>query len=130
MEKKCINCGKPLTNRQQKYCCVDCQVEYRYKCDVEKWKNGELKGCDKNGEISNFVRRYMFEKVGYKCEVCGFNTPNQYTGLTILQIHHIDGNCMNNNEENLQVLCPNHHALTDNFGRLNTNSGRKTRYKK
>lgn len=31
---------------------------------------------------------------------------------------------MNNKEENLELLCPNCHSLTDNFGALNKNSTR------
>ena len=44
---------------------------------------------------------------------------NPYTGLSILQIHHIDGDATNNKEQNLQVLCPNHHAMTEHFGSRN-----------
>lgn len=41
----------------------------------------------------------------------------------------IDGDCYNNNLTNLQVLCPNCHAMTENYGRRNTKSTRKKRYK-
>ena len=129
----CLNCGCEYErgkNTKGKYCSNKCQVEYQYKKNIEKWKNGELPGCDKWGGVSPYVKRYLLDKVGCKCEICGFNIPNKYTGLTILQIHHIDGNCMNNKEENLQVLCPNHHALTENWGRNNKRSGRIKRYKK
>lgn len=30
-------------------------------------------------------------------------------------MHHINGNNLDNRLENLQVLCPNCHALTENF---------------
>lgn len=46
------------------------------------------------------------------------------------EIHHIDGDATNNKEQNLQVLCPNHHAMTEHFGSRNKNSTRKYRYKK
>ena len=46
-----------------------------------------------------------------------------------LEIHHIDGNHKNNHLENLQILCPNCHALTNNYrgrniinNRVNINS--------
>ena len=39
-------------------------------------------------------------------------------------MHHIDGDCTNNKMENLQLLCPNCHSLTSNFGSLNKNSKR------
>lgn len=42
-----------------------------------------------------------------------------------LELHHIDGNPDNNKEENLQVLCPNHHAMTEHFGSRNKNSTRR-----
>ena len=48
-----------------------------------------------------------------KCEICGLtewlNNPIQ------LQIHHIDGDHMNNEIENIQLLCPNCHSQTENF---------------
>lgn len=34
---------------------------------------------------------------------------------TPLDLHHIDGNNKNNKIDNLQVLCPNCHSLTNNF---------------
>lgn len=56
---------------------------------------------------------------------------NKFTNKTILQIHHIDGNASNNNEENLQVICPNCHAMTDTFMALNKGrSSRSKRYNK
>lgn len=50
---------------------------------------------------------------GHKCENCG-NT--EWSGQPIpLEIHHINGNRFDNREENLQILCPNCHAFTDNY---------------
>ena len=47
-----------------------------------------------------------------KCEICGnklwLNQPIP------LELHHIDGNHYNNTLENLQILCPNCHAMQDN----------------
>ncbi len=128
----CLNCGCEYNigrNSNGKYCSNKCQKEYEYKQNIKRWKNGELTGCDKWGQISPFVKRYLLAKTEYKCEICGFNTLNKYTGLTILQIHHIDGDCMNNKEDNLQVLCPNCHALTENWGRNNKKGKRTKRYK-
>lgn len=48
----------------------------------------------------------------HKCEICG-NTI--WNGVPIpLELHHIDGNHYNNSWDNLQILCPNCHALTNN----------------
>lgn len=129
-DKYCLNCGNLLNSKKKKYCSYDCMKEYSYKIKIEQWKNGKLKGCDKNGNISHFLRKYILEKKEYKCENCGFDKPNPYTNLSVLQIHHIDGNCTNNKEENLQVLCPTCHSMTKNFGSRNQKSYRTYRYKK
>jgi hypothetical protein len=48
-----------------------------------------------------------------KCECCQIST---WQGHDIpLELHHIDGNRENNQLTNLEVLCPNCHALTDNY---------------
>lgn len=55
----------------------------------------------------------------YKCECCGIN---EWNGQPIsLQLHHINGNSRDNSLENLQILCPNCHSQTDNYGSKNTN---------
>lgn len=46
-----------------------------------------------------------------------------------LEVHHIDGNCTNNKEENLQLLCPNCHSLTPNSGSLNKGNSKRYKYK-
>ena len=52
-----------------------------------------------------------------KCEICGVD---EWLGNPIsLQLHHIDGDKTNNELNNLQVLCPNCHSQTDNYGSKN-----------
>lgn len=119
----CLNCGKEIP-LNQKYCSNKCQMEYTYKVSIEKWKSGEDSGTRKNNEMAQFVRRYMFEKYNGKCQKCGWGEINPITGNIPLEVHHIDGDCSNNHEDNLQLLCPNCHSLTENFGSLNKNSKR------
>ena len=58
----------------------------------------------------------------HKCECCG---RSQWEGYEIpLELHHINGINTDNRLENLQLLCPNCHALTDNYRSRN-----KTEYK-
>ena len=47
----------------------------------------------------------------YKCEICGVS---EWLGNPItLQLHHINGNPLDDRLENLQILCPNCHSQTD-----------------
>lgn len=125
----CLNCGKEIT-RGNKFCNNTCSAEYKEKEYIKRWKNGEESGRSGMYGISEHIRRYFLEKYNSSCQICGWNQVNQYTGKVPLQIHHIDGNCLNNKEENLQLLCPNCHSLTDNFGSSNKNSSRIYRKQK
>lgn len=63
------------------------------------------------------LKKRLFNE-GYKkqqCEICE-NTVWNETNIP-LELHHIDGNKKNNKLENLEILCPNCHAQTDNFRR-------------
>ncbi len=121
----CMNCGKTFVvykGTGGKFCCHKCQKDFQYNEWVAKWKNGEEDGLVGGYALSDRVRRYLFEKYEGKCEKCGWGEKNQYTGNVPLQVHHIDGNCLNNKEENLQLLCPNCHSLTENYGSRNKNA--------
>lgn len=56
---------------------------------------------------------------GHKCEQCGFSMWNNQ--LIPLEIHHKDRNSLNNTLENIQLLCPNCHSITDSWRKPNTN---------
>ena len=50
----------------------------------------------------------------YKCECCGIS---EWNGKPLtLQLHHINGIHNDNRLSNLQLLCPNCHSQTENFG--------------
>lgn len=119
----CLNCGKEI-NKGSRFCNNTCYAEYERKQYIERWKQGKETGIIGEDGIATAVRKYMFEKNNNSCEICGWHEINPYTGLIPLQIHHVDGNCKNNSEDNLQLLCPNCHALTENFGSRNENCTR------
>lgn len=130
--KVCLNCGKELigSKKNNKYCCQQCQLDYQYKQYIERWKNGQESGLKGKYEVSNHIRKYLFEKNNNSCQKCGWNEINPITNNVPLQIHHIDGDCLNNSENNLELLCPNCHSLTETFGTLNKTSSRVYRKQK
>lgn len=76
-----------------------------------------------NGNILDARKGFSFKKLklsliefgfkDYKCEICGNTT--WFENKIPLEVHHIDGNDMNNCIENIQLLCPNCHTQTDNY---------------
>ncbi len=124
----CKNCGTPLKENQKEFCSNKCQTKYQYEQYIERWKNGEESGLSGVYNISKHIRRYLFEKNDCKCEMCGWGETNKFTGNIPLEVHHKDGDYTNNKEENLQLLCPNCHSLTETF-KAHNKSGRKGRSK-
>lgn len=126
----CEYCGKEFFgNYERRFCSNKCCSEFNKEKRILEWKSGDWNIC---GEytIPDTIREYLLKKCNYCCEKCGFSGVNEKSGKTILQIHHKDGDSTNNKEENLQVLCPNCHAMTENYMGLNKGkSGRKKRYK-
>jgi 5-methylcytosine-specific restriction endonuclease McrA len=98
--------------------------ELRKQKIVDDWKLGIVEGHTKYGSIRDPIRLYLLKLNNYCCCKCGFSGVNPVTNKTILQINHIDGNCMNSTKDNLEVICPNCHSMTPNYGSLNKNSAR------
>lgn len=122
----CLNCGKELSDCRNKYCNNQCQQDFQYKEYIDKWKNGLVNGLIGEYQLSKHIKRYIKEKFNNKCCECGWDKINPITGSSPLEVHHKDGNYKNNNEDNLELLCPNCHSLTENYKSLNKN-GRKER---
>ena len=59
------------------------------------------------------LKRNLIALRGHQCECCKLT---KWNGKDIpLQVHHKDGDGLNNLLENLQLLCPNCHAQTDTY---------------
>jgi hypothetical protein len=67
------------------------------------------------GSRRSIKRRLLAEGLkAPRCETCGLT---EWLGREIqLELHHINGDGQDNRLENLQILCPNCHAQTENFG--------------
>ena len=122
--KNCLNCGKfrdvPHSFR---FCSTDCDVEFYYNKYIQDWKKGKVTGLT-GVSISKQIRKYLFQKYNSKCAECGWGVPHKKTGYPPLEVEHINGDWQDNREENLTLLCPNCHALTDTFGGRNIGQGR------
>lgn len=126
-KRYCKFCGKELARRNDAiFCSLRCQQRYHQEEYVKRWKRGEENGIKGEYGISNHIRRYLLEKYDCKCQKCGWGIKNEYTNKYPLEVHHIDGDYTNNKEENLQLLCPNCHSLTETYKSHNKN-GRKSR---
>ena len=117
-------------SRHRKFCNSFCDMEYRYENYIKKWKNGEVTGQKGATGVSMHIRRYLFKKYHNKCKKCSWSKINPVTKKIPLTISHKDGNWKNNEESNLELICPNCHSLTPTYGSLNNGKGRPGRKKK
>lgn len=107
--KKVIN-NNSINVSHFKRNCIKSNIVKR---DIEDYLNNKY-------PITSFKLKNKLLKEGYKecrCEKCG-NT--EWYGKPIpLELHHINGDNTDNRLENLQILCPNCHAFTDNYSGKN-----------
>ena len=71
----------------------------------------------KNSPVTQKVLRgYIIRHnvIPYICDICGCDGHWQ-NGEISLELHHKDGDNNNNEIQNLSYLCPNCHALTNNY---------------
>ena len=50
-----------------------------------------------------------------KCEKCGWCEKPEGAEFTPCELHHKDGNSHNHVRENLEMICPNCHSLTESY---------------
>jgi hypothetical protein len=65
----------------------------------------------RNGQARR--KRALIQQRGHRCESC--QLTEWLGGAIPIELHHMDGDPENNAPENLQVVCPNCHALTQNY---------------
>jgi hypothetical protein len=103
----CLNCGKnnPVKGHSytNKYCNNSCQQQHRQRLLVKEWKSNE--GSTAWRQVPEYVKKYLIESRGHKCEVCQNETHNGHS--IPLNVDYKDNNSHNNTEENLLLICPN-----------------------
>lgn len=61
------------------------------------------------------IKRHLIHNRGHRCENCKLS--NWLDNLIPLELEHINGNSLDNEINNLKLLCPNCHALTPTYRR-------------
>lgn len=122
----CLMCDNPI-RKGTMFCKVKCRQEHTQKTYIADWLAGDRDGKCGEGAISSHIRKWLFEKYDHKCQECGWSKVHVITGRIPLTVNHKDGNSANNRPENLELLCPNCHSLTSNYGSLNKGNGRPKR---
>ena len=85
----------------------------------------------KGSHITSYRLKNKLIKEGIKeqkCECCGLT---EWLEQPIkLELHHLNGDNTDNRIENLQLMCPNCHTYTDNYGGKNQRLNKKEDLKK
>ncbi|MDQ6695443.1 MAG: HNH endonuclease [Chloroflexota bacterium] len=128
--RACGAYSKQVSRPEKVFCNNVCQQIYAWRAYIARWQVGEVTGNKIDGDVSDHVRRYLYEKYGERCSQCGWADRNPATGRVPICVDHIDGDWRNTTENNLRLLCPNCHSLTSTYQALNKGKGRPWRYKK
>ena len=87
----------------------------RYRPIREKQPLDEILVKDSTFKTTFHLKERLFEE-GLKEKVCECCGRSEWLGQPIpLELHHINGAKSDLRIENLQILCPNCHAMTDNY---------------
>jgi len=116
IEKTCSHCGLATINK--KFCDLKCFFSHRKNKTIKFIESGE-KVADKT------FKRYLVEKNGHKCQMCGVI---EWGGKPVLLIlDHANGNSEDCSFDNLRLICSNCDTLTPTYKGRNKGNGRRLR---
>lgn len=123
-ERSCPYCQKTFRGNGKNYCSYRCSTDAARMEKVKLWLEGKSDGRRGKTATGNYIKWYLIQERGEKCELCGWCEINQHTGNIPIELEHVDGDFTNNNIENLKLICPNCHSLTKTYKSLNKGKGR------
>lgn len=112
----CLNCGKNFEHKihcSNKYCCSECEKEYKHKKKYELILKGDPSIMRANYSPQIFKKDIMREQ-GNVCSICGLSPLWNGKELVFI-LDHIDGHASNNKRDNLRCICPNCDSQLDTY---------------
>lgn len=104
-QKECIS-SPSRKNYRKKFCSLKCREG---KSAFEKERRKKIKSLNvlsRGHNQSRTIRKYVFLYKDKLCESCGYKEHD-----FCLDIHHLDGNNLNNSLDNLKILCAICHRI-------------------
>lgn len=114
---KQIKCKPETLNFHLKKMGIEYKGNMNYIGIIDPRKRTAKEYIELNAVRGCVLKEKLIEE-GYKKHKCESCKKIKWMGALIpLELHHKDGDRFNNNFENLQLICPNCHAQTDNYRR-------------
>jgi len=78
--------------------------------------NEILEGKHPQYQSYKLKKRLILEGIfADECSVCGWNKKPEGSDFSPCELDHIDGNPLNHELNNLRIICPNCHSLTETY---------------
>lgn len=112
----CLNCGsefKIISGYSGKFCCDECNKEFRHKEGYKKILEGDPSIMRAN-YTPKYFKKDILKEQGNKCAICGME-PMWNNKELVFILDHIDGHASNNKRDNLRLICPNCDSQLDTY---------------
>lgn len=123
----CAWCGKTIA-LASRHCSNACIANSKAFEIGLLWEEGDLTVLTdsqlRTGLFTGLARRYIFLRYGNRCTRCGWTYDFEDGGFPPLEISHTDGDYSNNAFSNLELLCPNCHAVETRLKPVRKGNGR------